>query len=272
MIATNTDVIVKTFNGFMKSKLDTFSNVPKIALISSTDEKSVKNINSIIEALQEIGLEFTNRTFAENEKEEVVNYILKLNEDKTIHGIYVDDNSFGKERSAIVDYITGVKDIGSDSTFIQSVFFTQNVNLSPKLWAIKTFLDMNGYSVLSPFNCAIVGMKDDCRQIMNFFSYKGASTMLLRPHTIDLQEFAQKAHIVVINDICLIPPNGYKNDAIIINTFDNPNIMEPNSGAIYLDYNGYHSLFKLGVAWNLLIAYTTITNEGIEENDKRTDN
>lgn len=264
MVKTNVDVVVDTFKEFLKGKCKDFSATPKIALISGTEENSLKHINAIIDTLKATGLEYTNRTFSDNATEEVVNYIKELNSDDSIHGIYVEGSSFKESRGEIVNGIHSVKDIGANSLFIKSVFFTQGSNLSPKLWAIKTFLETNGYYVYSPFNCAVVGMEDECNEIVQYFASKNATTMLLRPHTVDLQDFAQKAHIVVLNDVSLIPSNLFKEDAVIINTSELNTSLEPLSGSLYLDYENYLKLFYLGIAWNLLVSYTTLTREGVD--------
>lgn len=268
IVTADMSTSVDTFIKFLKEKASKLSGTPKIALIAGALEGPTKRINLIMDTLKKIGFEFTFKAFDNNAVEEVIEYIKEQNADDSIFGIYIEEYSFGKNRQKIADLIHSYKDVGADSSFNKSMYFAEGVGLSPKLWAIKTILELNGYHLLSPYTCGVVGVEKECQRIAHYFGSLGATTTVLRPYTIDLQELSEKMQILVINDTSLIPNNRYNKDAVIINTYDAEDKFSiPTVGGMYFNYETYFSLYCIGVAWQLFISYITITKEEINEND-----
>jgi 5,10-methylene-tetrahydrofolate dehydrogenase/methenyl tetrahydrofolate cyclohydrolase len=266
LYTANLDSTVETFKSFLKDKLKQVSQAPKIALIAGVDDKSA-DINPIVKILEELNIQYSFRTFQNGE--EAISYIEELNEDKSIHAILVNKESFGEERQDIVNKIAPLKDVGLDSEFNKSVFFSNFVSTSPKMWAIRVILETNGYATFTPYSCAVLGIHPECFEIMHYLNKKGATSMLARPYTRELQKLIQLADIVIINDVSMVSSNCFKEDAFIINACgpENEFNIAPTSGGTYVNYENFYKVYCLAVAWMTLVSYLTITREEIENDD-----
>ncbi len=228
----------------VKEEISKLNKKPKLAIILvGEDESSKVYVNKKIEASREVGITTVFKKFDANISEEkLIGEILKLNDNKNIHGILVQlPLPIHIRKENIFKTIVPWKDVDSFNPYNKGLLDINDPQIiSPTALSAFSFIENQGIDVKGK-NIVIIGKGDITAKPLNYILLnKGATVTVCDEFTKDIRYFTKKADIIFtsVGKRDLLTLKDIKKDSILINI----GIVKEN-GNIYGDFD-YKKLLK----------------------------